>query len=254
MNRFSVVLRKHGAGVALKAVLCLVAAVTALIGSAPSAQSADALINLQFGGSDATAYTGAAVIGSEGDFWNLKTGGSKTNTSLLSSTGANTGVTVSFTSQYFGAVSPDQPGSFGFYGTSYADLMQGYIYAFDGTPRSISFSGLAASSSYSVYVYTQGDSGATDRQLTITTNGTTYTALPSVATESTFVASQNYLALTGISDAQGVLTLTYNFAAGEANINAVQVNGPVAVPEPSTCLLLGVSAIAGIGLLRRRRS
>ena len=211
------------------------------------------LIDLQFGGSTSTAYTGAIMIGNTTGYLNLKRDPDVIKSSLLSTSGESTGVTVSYTSQGTG-VAPDEPGAFGFYGTPYADLMQGYIYAYDGVARDITFEGLAASSAYSIYVYTQGDSAANGRQLTITTNGTTYTSLSSVATESTFVENQNYLALTGMSDAQGVLTLTYNFAAGEANINAIQIQGPAAVPEPSACLLLGVAVVAGIGLLRRRRS
>lgn len=252
MNRLTVVGRNMGRGGTLRVALCAAAVFVASFVSIATARSEDMLIDLQFGGSTSTAYSGAIMIGSDSDYINLRRDPDVIKASLRSSSGASTGVTVSYTSQGVG-VAPDQPGAFGFYGTSYADLMQGYIYAYDGVARDITFEGLAASSAYSIYVYTQGDSAATDRQLTITTNGTTYTSLPSVATASTFVENQNYLALTGISDAQGVLTLTYNFAAGEANINAIQIQGPAAVPEPSTSLLLGVAVVAGLGLLRRRR-
>ena len=58
----------------------------------------------------------------------------------------------------------------------------------------------------------------------MTVNGTTYTAAPADASATTFIAGQNYLGITGVTDGSGNLQFTYNYAVGEADINGIQLS------------------------------
>jgi hypothetical protein len=219
----------------------------ALLGAAATA-SAQSLIDIQFN-SD-TQQTGAAVIGQSGDYWNQLTTDSGTS-SLLDSQGASSG--VSFTWASSGIYSPSSS-----FGGGDASLMGGYVinYIFDGS-QTMSFANLSADASYTLYIYTQGDSYSNGRETSVTVSGTTYTTTPTDATATTFIAGQNYLEITGTTDGSGNLQFTYQAPVDEANGNQADINGIqlsiTSVPEPST---LALAALGGLGMLwqlRRRK-
>ena len=89
----------------------------------------------------------------------------------------------------------------------------------------MSFSGLPANQSCALYIYTQGDSAGGGRQLQVTGNGNTYIATPGDAGATMFVAGQNYLCITNVTDGSGNLSFTYNHygSQSEADINGIQL-------------------------------
>ena len=214
----------------------------ALLGTAPSTP-AQSLINVQFNTSG-HQQTGAAVIGQSGDYWNLLTTGSG-ESSLMDSQDASSGVSFTWAAQGLegGGVFSD-----GYSGGSYANLMGGYLYNGSGS-QTMSFANLPADDSYTLYIYTQGDSGSSGREASVTDSGTTYTTIPTVATANTFIAGQNYLEITGVTDGSGNLQFTYQAAVDEADINGIQLS-ITSVPEPS---MLALAGLGGLGLLLFRQ-
>jgi hypothetical protein len=83
----------------------------------------------------------------------------------------------------------------------------------------------------------------------VTDSGTTYTTIPTVATANTFIAGQNYLEITGVTDGSGNLQFTYQAAVDEADINGIQLS-ITSVPEPS---MLALAGLGGLGLLLFRQ-
>ena len=170
------------------------------------------LYNVQF--SPGNQQTGAAVVGASGDAWNQMTSASGSS-SLLTSGGGSNGVSITWSAGGIYSFSS-------VFGGGDAAMMGGYLYA--SSANSISFSGLPANRHCTLYIYTQGDSGGGGRQLQVTVNGNTYTATPGVASAITFVAGQNYLAITGVTDGSGNLSFTYTYASlNEADINGIQL-------------------------------
>ena len=190
----------------------------ALLGAVAPA-SAQSLIDIQFN-SPGYQQTGAAVIGQSGDYWNLLTAYSGTS-SLMDSQDASSGISFTWAAHGLqGGSSSD-----GFSGGSYANLMGGYIYnLISNGSQTMSFANLSADASYTLYIYTQGDSVSGGRETSVTDSGTTYTTTPTDATASTFIAGQNYLEITGTTDGSGNLQFTYQAAVNEADINGIQLS------------------------------
>ncbi len=246
----------------MKKILSLLAALS-LFGF-NSASAVVPLINVNYTTTTGGGYTGKAVIGYDGDQWNtisLGRGASFSNTTfnLINSSGSATGVSVTTTGQGSidsGGWLPTESWQYsGFHYTSYVGLMDGYLFAHGSNPSNaygtITFSGLASSSSYDVYIYTQGDTATPNRQLGVTVDGIDYTTTPSVASASTFIEGQNYLKINALTDASGNLAISYNQQAMEANINGIQIAG--SVPEPGTVVLLGIGGIA-LAAVRKRNA
>lgn len=216
-----------------------------------SASQAQVIVDVQFNltPNGANNYSGAAVVGTAGDFWN-NLGGNGTDVPLNNP--ANTGSGLSLTWASNGAATAPVENGNGFYSTSYRNLMEGYLYKFTPGTANITLSGLAPSTDYSLYLYTQGDIGANNRRLSVSVNGgPTTTTSASVASASTFIEGQNYLKLSVTSDLAGKLDMSYSFASGEANINGFQVS---AVPEPASTMLVVGAALGGLALWRRSKS
>ena len=196
-------------------------------------------IDVQF--ATGTTYTGAAVIGSGGDVWNKVTTASGGPTALNNVGGASSGASITWSSSrlFCGAI-------FGFSSTSYANLMRCYLVALQPSASgTITFAGLTPNASYSLYVYTQGDSATAGRRLTVTPAiGSAVTSTAAVATQSTFVAGQNYLQVAATADGSGNLAFTYASAASglEANLNAIQLV-PLGSPPPAVPTLTTFGAI-----------
>ena len=135
----------------------------ALLGAAKTVSAQSTLYDIQYLGNNlegsAPQQTGAALVGQAGDQWNYLTSGSGTQ-SLLASDGSSSGVDFSWTGwntySYF-------PSSFG---QGAANLiLGGYLYSYQDVNQTMSFSGLGASQTIDLFIYTQGDSGAAGRQL-----------------------------------------------------------------------------------------
>ena len=187
--------------------LIVIVASVALLGV--SAVQASTRYDVQFG--DGTPQTGAAVVGASGDYWNFLTSASG-STSLLDAGGGSNGVSLTWSATgiyHFAST----------FGGGNAALMGGYLYA--SSAQGVSFSGLPASQPYTLYIYSQSD--VSGRELAVTVGGTTYTTPPS-AFPTYFIAGQNYLAIPGVTDGSGNLSLTYDVAVGEANLNGMQLS------------------------------
>jgi len=220
-------------------------ALSALISTCALTAQAGLIANVQFNRTTGHTYTGAAVVGSEGDYWNdLLTGTDSdvvlydigNNASDLTLSWTGTGVATAKISGYYN----------GFASTGYANLMNGYLYLNNtSSTNHIIISGLTASLDYSIYIYSTGDAGCTGRQLTVNLNDSgAVTTAPAVASASTFILNQNYLMIDVLSSAMGQIDIAYSSAISEADINGIQIVS--SVPEPaSTALLLSGS----LGLL-----
>jgi hypothetical protein len=244
----------------------VIAAVALALGISPMASAG--LINVQFGctagvscvgaGASSTLQTGAAVIGSPGDVWNLVSGDAGlgttgSNVPLVDATGAATSATVSWTS----LLAYVTPAVDGFDSTPQANLMDGYIVNKDGTD-SITISGLIAGADYSLYVISQSDVNARGRSSVFTVNGgPTLITAPTDPAASTYISGQNYGFFDTSADLSGTITILYSTNHAEADVNGFQLftNADAApVPEPGG-IGLAIGGLAGlVGFWRRRTS
>lgn len=219
----------------------------ALLALASTAGAAP-LIDVQFSNGVGHTQTGAAVTGQAGDIWNNFTTGQAGGGTLVDTTGAASGVGLTFTADTFweSATSYTQ-----FTGTPDANLMQGYLVGFgDRAGIDLVFTGLTAGKEYGFWVYTQGDDNSKNRSISIVANGGT----PVVSTQSnqgTFALGDNYVYFTTFADSKGDLDITGKSLVGEANINGFQL---AAVPEPTEMALMiaGLTFLAGAAMRRSR--
>ena len=188
--------------------LVFIGANVALLG-VQSVQASSTLYNIQF--SNGAHQTGAAIIGSSGDYWNLMTTAAGSSI-LLNSEDSSSAVSIFWSADGIYHYSSS-------FGGGNAPLMGGYIYA--NSSYDINFIGLPANKPYTLYIYSQSDGSG--RELSVTADGTTYTATPS-GFQTYFIAGQNYLTITGVTDGSGNLSFTYNVAAGEADLNGIQLS------------------------------
>ena len=189
------------------------------------AQASSAIYNIQFTQFASDAHqTGPAVIGSSGDSWNVMTNASGSSV-LLNSGGISSTVSISWSANGIYHFSST-------FGGGNAALMGGYIYA--SSSHGVSFAGLPANQIYTLYIYSQSDMNG--REISITVNGSTYTTTPS-AFPTNFIAGQNYLAITGVTDGGGNISFTYNVAIGEADLDGIQLSisntAPAIITQPS---------------------
>lgn len=207
------------------------------------AYGATELIDINFfpyGGTySGTAYEGIVNGESGTQTWNNFYEGTMTNQSLNYADGTgDSGVDISYD-----FTSVDGSYESGFSSGQYAGLMNGNVYTTNGTTATLSFSGLTANTSYTLYVYTQPN-GVTlnGQQLTVTSNGTTIaTSAAANTSTSTFVLGQNVLMETVTSNDKGEINLTFSGSGipdARATVNGIQLQE--AVPEPASVALLGV--------------
>jgi hypothetical protein len=147
------------------------------------------MLDVQFTGSGAV-YTGAAVVGSAGDFWNTLAS-SGVDVALHDTANQASSMTLTWDSAGTYFVHGGQEN--GFTGGPYQNLMNDYLNENFDTVRHITLSGLTANASYGLYIYSLADAGSTGRRLNIDANGVTATTAPAVVSPSTFIFGQNYL-------------------------------------------------------------
>lgn len=239
-----------------------IALLTTLLPLSPAALAG--MINAQFGCTAGTSchgashssvqMTGAAVVGSAGDQWNLLSGATGigvpgSNVALLDTGGSATGVSLSWTGFEVYVPTNGQIGAFG--STAFAPLMNSYLVAKPSSPASMTILGLAANSEYALYIVTQGDRNANNRTTTFSVNGgSPFTTAPTNANANTFISGQNYKLFDVFADANGIIQVSMT-STNEGTINGFQLVG--AVPEPGTVFLcLGGGALLLLGRLRRK--
>ncbi len=136
------------------------------------------------------------------------------------------------------------------------NLMAGYLDTNATDPAVVTISGLDSvftAAEYSVAVYIKGGVNNKGGQYTITTPNQVQTAanLQTQAFDGTYVPGENYLVFAGLNAPE--FTLTAQPEVGNnprAPINGIEI---VAIPEPSTIVLLGMGIAGLVGLARRRR-
>ncbi len=218
-----------------------------LLGLGGAKAQADVVVNVQFGTSAniATAYTGAAVVGTAGDYWNPISAFPGTTAVALKNTN-NISSGVGLKSTINGSTNDFYGGTTGWNGAPSLDvLMNNYIgtNAVSTAGNTFTFSGLNAGQLYDVYIYTQP--AASGRRLGANVGGETKTTNLSVAPSGSFIENQNYLRFQNkITNASGDLTLSYWSGVTFGVVNGIQI---VAVPEPGTLLLGGIAAACGGG-------
>ncbi len=243
--------------------LAVAAAGFAAVGTASAS-----VVDVQFlvtGGNTATSFSGSQGAytgdGLSAPTWNVlsvannATSGSASGLVDSNGTATTEGISVTMTGGYV-STSTTTYGNGG--GTN--DLLQSYILNNPGT-GTVTLTGLAASGSYQLYLYSGSGSynnAATNFAIT-TGSGSVATGsnagVVNVANANTdFVENTNYVVFNATADGTGTLAISYTGAAGpEADINGLQIISTAnAVPLPST-LALTLSGMLGLGLLLMQR-
>ena len=169
--------------------------------------------------------SGAAVLGTAGDQWNGINVSSGSGVALFYADGSASGVTMTFTSGGGYDVN-NFSGPYPFAGTPYDALMEDYLFN-GGTAQTITLSGLATNSIYSLVLYNAADAAVSGRETFFTVNGKTQASVWDGVT-STLVAGVDYVNFTpALSDGSGNLVITYTGNGGlQGDIDGFQLQGP----------------------------
>ncbi|HEX4795176.1 MAG TPA: hypothetical protein VH370_15380 [Humisphaera sp.] len=245
--------------------LSVVVAVTAVL---ISARAHAAIIDVQCATNTTPfitqpVFTGPAVVGASGDFWNVVAGsdtgtpGSFFGVPLKDSAGNATPVTMNFFyTGFWGKTSGSPP--WAFEGTPYASLMDQYAFGYASGVVHMLLSNLAPGP-YDFYLYSSPSPDATARvtNFTVTTNSQTLTGTTGPnTTPSTFQEGVNYVHFQPLIGSDGQLRVTLDPGADEhlqgitsqGNLNGFQL---VQAPEPDASII--VLATIAIGMLLARR-
>lgn len=182
-------------------------------------------------------YTGAGVVGSEGDRWNHKDPnperGSNVDMPLVDVKGQSTGATLSLRGpggdwcvSDWGTCTYYLGEQFGAFGDSrYSAMMGQFLLAKDGGPIGLEFAGLPPSSKYIVYAYaaTDKEGRSKDRKVEFSSGGEARSLTMTAVAQSTFEEGSSYVRFPAAADTSGKLTITVKGVGGEADVNAVQL-------------------------------
>jgi hypothetical protein len=216
------------------------------------------VLNIMFGDTFRYPYSGAAMVGVSGQYWN-----SSEDASLKLSNGNNANWDFSYTCDAYTDIR--NASDRGFAGTINDNLMRSFIST--DVLDTLNFSGLDAGYSYELTVYSQTEKDLYGKgpQNTIFTYKGNASQITGDSRNSTFVQNQNYLQLSVIADKSGNLVISYSPGAGttSALVNGLQLkqlsSAPVSepppfspVPEPTSMILTGIGGV--MYLYRRKRS
>jgi aryl-phospho-beta-D-glucosidase BglC (GH1 family) len=193
---------------------------------------------------------GAAVLGTVGDQWNGIAVNSGSGISLNYADGSASPVKLTFTSAGGYDVN-SYGGSTPFAGTSYAALMEDYLYT-AGVGQTIALSGLAANSAYNLVLYSAANNGATaaGRITYFTVNGLSESSVWDAAS-STLIAGVDYVEFpSALSDGYGNLIITYSGNGSvEGDVDGFQLQAaPLKISGSSYGLNVFVSFFTQSGL------
>ena len=227
----------------------------ALVGFAPAGFAATDTINVQFSNGGAS-QTGAAVIGSAGDYWNKTTGSSSTNLSLNKTDNTASGAALSWSASGVGSTGTNN--AFIAQNTAWKNLFSGQIYAASGATMTANFSGLTANIPVRVYFYSENDQGGNGRKLQASLNGGAYaaTTVGSDNTVYSFIKNQNYLVVDGTANASGQLNINLKGVSGARDgigiLMGIQLIASTDTPSLNTPSFENVGA--GMATLRLQAS
>ncbi len=181
--------------------------------------------------------TGVAVLGTAGDQWNGINVNSGAGIPLIYADGSASGVTMTFTSgggydaNAFGGSTP-------FAGTPYDSLMEDYLFN-GGVPQTITLSGLAVNSTYSLILYNAGDAAAGGRETFFTVNNNTQSSTWDAAS-STLILGVDYVYFpSALSDGSGNLVITYTGNGTlEGDVDGFQLQGSYGLPPAPTVSII----------------
>ena len=212
------------------------------------------LVDVQFSGTFnlggtspfAPQQSGAAIIGSAGDQWNYFAAAAQGSTALNDTTGAASGLSLSFTSNRAYTASP---GYDAFNGTPTANLMLGYLVE----DISLDISGFAPNQNYSLYVYTQGDDNSNGRLISLSATGAG-TQNSKQTNASTYIVDNNYLLFQGQADSTGQVLIKQLGSVGEGDLNGFQLLTTASAPAPTPGAgLAGLAFLILAGLTTKAR-
>ena len=170
----------------------------------------DLLLNVDFQKADSPTYSGAAVTGLPGDFWNTTDTESNVFTdleNLLDSTGTPTTVSVLWSDEL---QSSTNPAAIEFGSTGHNDLMEDYAFTAPGTTATVTISGLEPDLNYTLYLYGVPDGASQDTTFTvIDANEGAQTVLAGGVNDDNGLATpEDYVVFTGIIGASGQIVYT----------------------------------------------
>ena len=209
------------------------------------AQPSVIAVNVQFDGTSQGSFhavhqVGAAVIGGGSDFWNPVSnpnpaGGGDTNrisgsiVGLLDTLNIGTSWNLSYLGdQDFnsGTANP-----FAGSGSPAEDLMQAALRITGGQTGTVSLTGLPAGT-YDLYLYSSAGTALQTPVTQFAANGAVGTAGPN-SDNSVLTENGNYVHLTPVVSASGVLTVTLTgLGTADASLNGLQLSGPGATILP----------------------
>jgi PEP-CTERM motif len=222
--------------------IAFLASAVALLGFAQAAT-----VNVDFGadnGGAAENYTGVGVAPDLGTTWNhfnataMSAFLNLSNAALVDSTGAATGISLSF-------ASTNQRG----YNTGSANnLLVDYLYNEGNSTSTVNLTGLTPNSAFSLYLYGNGDNNIQSSTFTLN-------AFNGGATGRTFGSDRSninntFVKLDGTANGSGNVSFTWTAAPSTSAFGPFNGFQLQTVPEPSAALLGGLGLLA---LLRRRR-
>jgi len=224
-------------------------------------------------GGSTLPQTGAAVIGAPGDTWNqaISNGGggaTGTNLALVDTTGASTGVSLTWSAvtEWNEADASHAFNDTAFNGTPYQNLMGSYLVADPSDSASLEITGLTAGGAYEMYFYSQANQDTDGRIADFDVNGVNVSTLQGTCgvtpdcpdTLNTFVLGENYTLADVVADSNGDINVGITVPGEqtyEGDVNGFQLvgGGSASTPEPGTAGLMLLALGAGASLLRRRR-